>query len=168
MTNSQKCNDACHVNRAGELRTLWDRSDGLLRRVRRYTRSHFISPFNAITQDMVDLLVEHDTQFIHSFDVALHPRSRKRKKNPHPKIGGNFGGYVSQFVAPASRSSRDGARDSGRARARRRAELFHQSERHVDESHRSRTSKSDARCAARMSAMAGESREPQLHYATPW
>lgn len=76
---------------ASELSALWSKGHEILLRVHRYTTDHFIPPFNAITQDMVDLLGRMGIKYIHSFDVAL--KKRKESATPHPPHG-NFGGWI--------------------------------------------------------------------------
>lgn len=81
-----------------ELEKEWETGDSILQNINRYTREHFIPPFNAITQDMVDVLTSRGTRFIHSFDYAL--RERVGRKSGHPAIGPPFGGYLEDMVLP--------------------------------------------------------------------
>ena len=69
--------------------------DRILQRLSRYTREHFIPPFNAITQDMVTVLTSHGTRFIHSFDHALRVRDGR---SSHPSPGSPFGGFLEDMV----------------------------------------------------------------------
>lgn len=46
-----------------QLETNWQRGDAILSKVKRYTRKHFIPPFNAINQDMVDVITSHGTKY---------------------------------------------------------------------------------------------------------
>ena len=56
------------------------------------THATFIPPFNAITQDMVDILVHHNCRFIHTFDIPIskHLPGFDNK----PTVGGIFGGFL--------------------------------------------------------------------------
>ncbi len=80
-----------------ELEREWVRGDTILQNINRYTREHFIPPFNAITQDMVDVVTSRGTRFIHSFDHALRVREGR---NDHPAFGPPFGGYLEDFALP--------------------------------------------------------------------
>ena len=75
-----------------ELESEWLKGDAILQKLHRYTREHFIPPFNALTQMMVNVLMRKGTRFIHSFDVALC--QRPARTIPHPDVGGNFGGCL--------------------------------------------------------------------------
>jgi len=66
--------------------------DAILQKLQRYTREHFIPPFNALTQMMVNVLMRKGTHFIHSFDAALC--ERPARAIPHPDVRGNFGGCL--------------------------------------------------------------------------
>ena len=57
-----------------ELESEWLKGDAILQKLQRYTREHFIPPFNALTQMMVNVLMRKGTRFIHSFDAALCER----------------------------------------------------------------------------------------------
>ena len=70
----------------------------MLSEVNGYNPAHFIPPFNALTQAAVDVLVENGVKFIYTFDVAM--KSRLASAIAHPDIGGNFGGYVEDYIVP--------------------------------------------------------------------
>ena len=78
-----------------ELESLWNKGNEILTRVNRYTTEHFIPPFNAITQDMVDVLMRHGVKYIHSFDVAV--KYRLEDAEAHPSTGGSFGGWLEDY-----------------------------------------------------------------------
>jgi hypothetical protein len=78
-----------------ELESLWNKGNEILTRVNRYTTEHFIPPFNAITQDMLNVLMQHGVKYIHSFDVAL--KYRKPDAVSHPAFGPPFGGWIEHF-----------------------------------------------------------------------
>jgi hypothetical protein len=79
-----------------ELNRLWNKGNEILLRVNRYTTEHFIPPFNAITQDMVDVLMRHGVKYIHTIDIAV-----KNKKSdyivPPAYVRHNFGGWLENF-----------------------------------------------------------------------
>eukprot|EP01047_Picozoa_sp_COSAG01_P016888 COSAG01_NODE_879_length_12944_cov_9.811021_3_plen_592_part_00 len=79
-----------------ELEALWTQGHNILLKLNRYTTDHFIPPFNAITQAMVNVLLRHDVKFIHSFDVAL--KRRGADAVAHPDLGGNFGGWIEDYA----------------------------------------------------------------------
>ena len=75
-----------------ELEAEWQKGDAILKLVHRYTHEHFIPPFNALTQMMVNVLERNGVRFIHSFDAALcEPPLRAIT---HPPTGGSFGGCL--------------------------------------------------------------------------
>ena len=78
-----------------ELEAEWQKGDAILKMLHRYTHEHFIPPFNALTQMMVNVLVRNGVRFIHSFDAALcEPPLRAV---PHPPTGGSFGGCLEKM-----------------------------------------------------------------------
>lgn len=83
---------------ASEFEELWFKGHEILRQVNKYSSEHFIPPFNSLNQMVVDVLVRHGVKYIHSFDVAL--RHRLEGATPHEAIGGNFGGYIEDYVLP--------------------------------------------------------------------
>ena len=82
-----------------QLERNWQRGDAILSKVKRYTRRHFIPPFNCITQDLVDVLVSRGTKYIHTFDGAL--KKPPADAIPHPPFGHPFGGWVEEYKIPA-------------------------------------------------------------------
>lgn len=81
-----------------ELHQKWHEGNKILSKVNKYTTEHFIPPFNAITQDMVDILVHHGVKYIHTMDAAL--RNKLPSTKSHPAVGGNFGGWIEDFKIP--------------------------------------------------------------------
>jgi hypothetical protein len=79
-----------------ELENLWKQGHDILLNVNRYTIQHFIPPFNAITQNMVNVLMNHGVKFIHSFDVALKHRGVDAGDYPYDN-GGNWGGWIEDY-----------------------------------------------------------------------
>ncbi len=75
-----------------ELELGWQNADRILQRIHRYTREHFIPPFNAINQDMVNVLSEHECRFIHTFDIPIRNHLPGFDNSPTP--GGTFGGIL--------------------------------------------------------------------------
>ena len=80
------------------LQEKWSKGHDILMRINRYTTEHFIPPFNALTQSMVDVLMRNNVTFIHTIDVAL--RNRPVGAVLYEGVGGNFGGWIKDYVVP--------------------------------------------------------------------
>ena len=81
------------------LQEKWSKGHDILMGINRYTTEHFIPPFNALTQSMVDVLTRNNVTFIHTCDVAL--RNRSVSAVPYENAGGNFGGWIEDYVVPS-------------------------------------------------------------------
>ena len=80
-----------------ELREMWKKGNKILSKFPSYDPRQFISPFNAINQDMVDVLVENGVKYIHTYTGAM----RSAVAGEEEPTGAPYGGWVEDMKVPS-------------------------------------------------------------------
>ena len=80
----------------GELRNMWKKGHNILSKFPSYDSQQFISPFNAINQDMVDVLVENGVKYIHTYTGAMRSAVASEKE----PTGAPYGGWIEDMKVP--------------------------------------------------------------------